>query len=245
MIYNLIYACTYLSTFWLPVQREYHIMPNNFQVSMQPTSLSPMMDKARASLSLSKGFQMVGRVHHTEQPPHTQRCQGPPDQQMAAMHVDMAGACPQTVWEIECLVNTGTLGKLYLLDAFANSDAAFYRNVLMPAGSSAVQELSSNPDTFPLQWHLICWLHCLVYCNCDDETEYFFSSTVWKQSALLNLLDRTCEGGFKTTSICPAMVWLHSWGNSISLPETQQSYISGYGKVPSGTWNGTEGFSAW
>ena len=54
-------------------------------------------------------------------------------------------------------------------------------------------KLKSKTETFPLQW-------CLfrpnfhsrhVCCNTDDETEYFYVSTIWKQSALLTLLDQT------------------------------------------------------
>ena len=67
-------------------------------------------------------------------------------------HVDMAGAGPQTVCEIERLSNTGTLAKLYQLDTFANSNAEFGRRILMLAGASTeVEELNANPDTFSLQ----------------------------------------------------------------------------------------------
>ena len=50
-----------------------------------------------------------------------------------------------------------------------------------------------------------------------------YSPTVWKQSALLNLLDCNHTGECKRTNFCPAMVWLHSEepllapGNAIML----------------------------
>ena len=55
------------------------------------------------------------------------------------------------VRQTECLANIGTLAKLYRLDAFANSDTEFDRSVPTLAGSSTVEELNSNPDTFSLQ----------------------------------------------------------------------------------------------
>ena len=74
------------------------------------------------------------------------------------------------------------------------------------------------------------------------RTEYSLGLTVWKQSALLLLLDQTHKGVFKGTSIHP-FLWYRiiAWEISASFPETQQSYTSGCGKVLSGTWNGTEG----
>ena len=67
---------------------------------------------------------MVGQVHQIqERPPHTQRGQGSPDQQMAVTYADVAGADLQTIRETACLANTGTFAKLYRIDAIANANA--------------------------------------------------------------------------------------------------------------------------
>ena len=42
--------------------------------------------------------------------------------------------------------------------------------------------------------------------------------------------------------ICPSIVQLHSLGSQLRTLKLSNSYTSGYGKVPSRTWNGAEGF---
>ena len=101
---------------------------------------------------------MVGRVHHTRMTSPHLKGQRPPDQQMVVMHAVMAGAGPQTVCETECFANTGTLAKLYQLEAFANSNAGFLQEPHAKGWVThtpetpfpLVEELNSSPDTFPL-----------------------------------------------------------------------------------------------
>ena len=67
------------------------------------------------------------------------------------------------------------------------------------------------------------------------------ASTVELQSGLSLPLGQTRKGGFRGTGIHPCNGTATLFGGSVSYPETQQRYISGYGKFWFRTWNGTVG----
>ena len=95
--------------------------------------------------------------------PISEGVKGNQTRKMAVTYADMAGADPQTICEAATWQNTNMFARFYRLDSVTNSDTKFgwllypgpipMGRVLYTSETTfpPVDELNSNPDTFPLQ----------------------------------------------------------------------------------------------